>query len=54
MAGCSSKSDELRNTNSIGCLSEEHHHLKRENDNFKIEIITFIVKFDRNNIIRNG
>ena len=47
MARYSSKSDELRNIK-----NEEHHH-KWEIDNFKNKIVTFIVNFDRNNIIRN-
>ena len=33
--------------------SEEHHHLKWEIDNFKIKLVTFIINFGRNNIIRN-
>ena len=55
MARYSSKSGELRNINSLGCrASEVHLHLKWEIDNFKIKIVTFIVNFGRNNIIRNG
>ena len=29
------------------------HHRKWEIDNFKIKIVTFIINFGRNNIIRN-
>ena len=54
MARCSGKSDKLRNINSIGCRARNITIEKWEIDNFKIKIVTFIVNFGRNNIIRNG
>ena len=48
IARCSSKTNELRDIDSI-----EHHHLKWEIDYFKIKVVTFIINFGRNNIIRN-
>ena len=52
MARCSSKSDELRNINYIGYRARNINIYKW--DNFKIKIVTFIVKFGRNNIVRKG
>ena len=52
MARCSSRYDELRDINSIGCRARNITIYKWEIGNFKI--VTFIVNFGRNNIIRNG
>ena len=48
MARRSSKLDELRDID-----WKEHKHKKWEIDNFKMKIVTFIINFGRNNIIRN-
>ena len=47
MARCSSKSDELRNINSIGCRAGNITIYKRETDNSKIKIVTFIINFGK-------
>ena len=54
MARCSSKTNGLRDIDSIGCRSRNTSILKWEIDNFNIEIVTFIINFGRNNIVRNG
>ena len=48
MARCPSKTNELREIDSVGCKARNHHQ-KWEIDNFKI--VTFIIIFGRNNII---
>ena len=47
MARCSSKSDELRDINSMECRARNIAIEKWEIDIFKIEIVTFIVNFGR-------
>ena len=52
MARCSSKTNELRDIDSIGCREWNIAIYKWENDYFKIRVLTFI-NFNRNNIIKN-
>ena len=52
MARCSSKTNELRDIDSIGCRERGTSPFKKgENDHFKIKVVTFIIDFGRNNII---
>ena len=51
MARCSSKTNELRDIDSIGCRARNITILKREIDNFKIKVVTFMINFGRNNMI---
>ena len=53
IARCSSKTIELRDIDSIGCRAKNITIYKWEIDNFKIKVVTFIINFGRNNIIRN-
>ena len=52
MARCSSKTKELRDIDSIGCRTRNIPIKKWEIDNFKIKVVTFIINFGRNNIIK--
>ena len=45
MARCSSKSNELRDIDFIGCRARNITNLKWDIDNFKTKIVTFIIKF---------
>ena len=49
MARCSSKSKDMRDIDSIVCRTRNVTII----DNFKIEIVMFIINFGRNNLIRN-
>ena len=53
IARCSSKTNELRDIDSIGCRARKTTIKKWKIDNFKIKVLTFIINFGRNNIIRN-
>ena len=53
IASCSSKTNESRDTYSIGCRARNITIFKLENDNFKIKVVTLVVHFGRNNIICN-
>ena len=53
MARCSSKTNELRDIDSIGCRARNITIKKWEIDTFKIKVVTFIINLGRNNIIRN-
>ena len=53
MARCSSKTNELRYIDSIGCRARNITILKWEIENFKIKVVTFIISFGRNNFIKN-
>ena len=44
MARCSSETNELKDIDSIGCRARIITILKWEIDNFKIKIVTFIIK----------
>ena len=53
IARCSSKTNELRDIDSIGCRARNITIEKWEIDYFKIKVVSFIINFGRNNIIRN-
>ena len=55
MARCSSKTNELRDRDSIGCRARNitiNKKCKVKIDNFKLKAVTFIINFDGNNIIK--
>ena len=54
MARRSSKTNELRDIDSIGCLARNITILTWEFDYFKIKIITFIINLGGKYIISNG
>ena len=51
IARYSSKTNELREIDSIGCRARNITISKWEIDNFKMKVITFIINFGRNYII---
>ena len=53
IARFSSKKNELKDMDSIGCRVRNITIQKWKIDNFKINIVSFIIDFGRNNIIRN-
>ena len=53
IARFSSKTNELKDMDSIGCRVRSITIQKWKIDNFKINIVSFIIDFGRNNIIRN-
>ena len=52
IARCSSKTNELRDIDSIGCRAWKITIYNWDIDNFKIKVVTFIIYFGRNNILR--
>ena len=53
IARCSRKTNELRDIDAIGCRMRNITILIWDIDNFKIKVVTFIINFGRNNVIRN-
>ena len=53
IARFSSKTNELRNIDSVGCRARKITIQKWGYGNFKIKVVTFIINFGINNIIRN-
>ena len=53
MARCSSKRNELRDVDSIGCRARNTTIKNGKLTKFKIKVVKFIMNFGRSNIIRS-